>query len=106
MTISSILENRLAEAMRSLDLPSDCSPVLKSSTNPKFGDYQANGIIAAAKQLGKNPRQLAEAILNKTDFEGIACKIDVAGPGFINIELDPDFLAGLLFFFISTILKN
>ncbi len=96
MTISSILENRLAEAMRSLDLPSDCSPVLKSSTNPKFGDYQANGVIAAAKQLGKNPRQLAKAILNKTDFEGIACKTDVAGPGFINIELDPEFLAGLL----------
>ncbi|MAJ87712.1 MAG: arginine--tRNA ligase [Cellvibrionales bacterium TMED148] len=96
MTISSILESRLGEAMRSLDLPTDCSPVLKPSTNPKFGDYQANGVMAAAKLLGKNPHQLAKSILDKADLAGIACKTDIAGPGFINIEIDTNFLDELL----------
>ena len=96
MTISSILESRLVEAMRSLDLPTDCSPVLKPSTNPKFGDYQANGVMAAAKRLGKNPHQLAQNIIDKADLAGIACKTDIAGPGFINIEIDTNFLDDLL----------
>ncbi len=82
--------------MRSLDLPTDCSPVLKPSTNPKFGDYQANGVMAAAKLLGKNPHQLAKSILDKADLAGIACKTDIAGPGFINIEIDTNFLDELL----------
>ena len=96
MIIRSILENRLGAAMRSLGLPFECSPIIKPSTNPKFGDYQANGAMAAAKRLKKNPHELAQKILERTDLVGIACKTDVAGPGFINIELDPNFLAELL----------
>ena len=67
MTIRSILENRLGAAMRSLGLPFECSPIIKPSTNPKFGDYQANGAMAAAKRLKKNPHELAQKILERTE---------------------------------------
>ena len=40
---------------------SDCSAIVRPATDPKFGDYQANGVMALAKQLKTNPRKLAES---------------------------------------------
>ncbi|EEE5812975.1 arginine--tRNA ligase, partial [Salmonella enterica subsp. enterica serovar Enteritidis] len=57
------------------------------------GDYQANGMMAVAKKLGMAPRQLAEQVLTHLDLSGIASKVEIAGPGFINIFLEPAFLA-------------
>jgi arginyl-tRNA synthetase len=48
--------------------------------------------MAAAKEMGSNPRQLALNILDKINLEGIANKIEIAGPGFINIFLSNEFL--------------
>jgi arginyl-tRNA synthetase len=48
--------------------------------------------MAAAKEMGSNPRKLALDILNKINLEGIANKIEIAGPGFINIFLSNEFL--------------
>ena len=45
--------------------------LLKSATDPKFGDYQANGVMAVAKQLKTNPRQLAEKIVSQLDVSDI-----------------------------------
>ncbi|EOF0546092.1 arginine--tRNA ligase, partial [Salmonella enterica subsp. enterica serovar Hadar] len=59
----------------------------------QFGDYQANGMMAVAKKLGMAPRQLAEQVLTHLDLSGIASKVEIAGPGFINIFLEPAFLA-------------
>ncbi|EBP5758575.1 arginine--tRNA ligase, partial [Salmonella enterica] len=63
------------------------------SAKVQFGDYQANGMMAVAKKLGMAPRQLAEQVLTHLDLSGIASKVEIAGPGFINIFLEPAFLA-------------
>ncbi|KUB32520.1 arginyl-tRNA synthetase, partial [Salmonella enterica subsp. arizonae serovar 18:z4,z23:-] len=73
--------------------PADCEPQVRQSAKVQFGDYQANGMMAVAKKLGMAPRQLAEQVLTHLDLSGIASKVEIAGPGFINIFLDPAFLA-------------
>ena len=67
--------------------------VVQPSGRPEFGDYQANGMMGAAKARKMNPRQLAEQVMAVLDLVGIANKIEIAGPGFINITLAPEFLA-------------
>jgi len=67
-------------------------PVLRRSAQPKFGDYQANGAMALAKTLGRNPREVASAIVEHLDLAGLAEAPEVAGPGFVNIRLLPDYL--------------
>ena len=93
MSIKTLLNSRFKTAMQSLEIPSECSPLLNQSNKPEFGDYQANGAMGAAKQLKTNPRDLAHKILEQVDLEGIAEKTDIAGPGFINITLCNKFLA-------------
>ena len=96
MSIKTLLNSRFKTAMQSLEIPSECSPLLNQSNKPEFGDYQANGAMGAAKQLKTNPRDLAHKILEQVDLEGIAEKTDIAGPGFINITLCNKFLAKAL----------
>jgi arginyl-tRNA synthetase len=56
------------------------------STNEKFGHYQCNSPMKLTKLLKQNPRQIAEKIVAHVDLENIA-KLEIAGPGFINITL-------------------
>ncbi|MEX2469058.1 MAG: arginine--tRNA ligase, partial [Pseudohongiellaceae bacterium] len=60
-----------------------------TASRPEFGDYQANGVMAIAKQLRTNPRALAEKVVAAIaeDESGLIAKLEVAGPGFINIHL-------------------
>jgi arginyl-tRNA synthetase len=71
-------------------------PVIKPSANPQFGDFQANFAMGLAKQRGMNPRELATKVAAAVDLSGLALPPEVAGPGFINLRLDPAALAGLL----------
>ena len=96
MSIKTLLNSRLKEAMQSVDIPDHCSPLLNLSGKPQFGDYQANGAMGAAKQLKTNPRELAQKIVEVLDLDGIAEKIEIAGPGFINITLSNDFISSSL----------
>lgn len=93
MTLSQLLNQRLSAALAAAGCP-DASPILQTASRAEFGDYQANGIMAAAKAKKTNPRALAEQVIAQLDLAGIASKIEIAGPGFINIHLDPAFLAG------------
>jgi len=63
---------------------------------PEFGDYQFNGAMALAKQLGKNPRQIATEIAERIDTTGMISKTEIAGPGFINLWIDPVWIEGRL----------
>ncbi|WP_075884062.1 arginine--tRNA ligase [Candidatus Protochlamydia sp. W-9] len=64
------------------------------STQEKFGHYQFNSAMKLAKLLKKNPRQVAEAIVNQlTSSLPPLSKIEIAGPGFINITFSTDFLS-------------
>ncbi|EIO1887229.1 arginine--tRNA ligase [Salmonella enterica] len=93
MNIQALLSEKVSQAMIAAGAPADCEPQLRQSAKVQFGDYQANGMMAVAKKLGMAPRQLAEQVLTHLDLSGIASKVEIAGPGFINIFLEPAFLA-------------
>ncbi|WP_434640126.1 arginine--tRNA ligase [Klebsiella sp. I138] len=93
MNIQALLSEKVSQALIAAGAPADCEPQVRQSAKIQFGDYQANGVMAVAKKLGMAPRQLAEQVLSHLDLSGIANKVEIAGPGFINIFLDPAFLA-------------
>ncbi|WP_265671098.1 arginine--tRNA ligase [Klebsiella grimontii] len=93
MNIQALLSEKVSQALIAAGASADCEPQVRQSAKVQFGDYQANGVMAVAKKLGMAPRQLAEQVLSHLDLSGIASKVEIAGPGFINIFLDPAFLA-------------
>jgi arginyl-tRNA synthetase len=66
-----------------------------ATTAAEFGDYQCNGALALAKALNRKPRDLAQAIAAaaERDMPASVVKIDVAGPGFLNLHLNTAWLA-------------
>lgn len=93
MDIKDTLNTRFKRAMSALSIPHDYQPLINMSGKPQFGDYQANGAMAAAKHLKTNPRELAQRIIDVAEVTDIAEKLEVAGPGFINITLKNSYLA-------------
>jgi len=91
-----ILEERISTAMATAAGRDDCAAIVRPSTDPKFGDYQANGVMALAKKMKTNPRKLAEEVVKNLDLSDICQPPEVAGPGFINLRLKPEFLADRL----------
>ena len=67
-------------------------PQIGPSTNPKFGDYQANVAMPLGKRLKRNPRDVAQSLVERLDLVGVCAQVDVAGPGFINLRLEDAFL--------------
>jgi len=96
VNIQALLSDKVTQALIAAGAPADCEPQVRQSAKAQFGDYQANGVMSVAKKLGMPPRQLAEQVLNHLDLAGIASKVEIAGPGFINIFLDPAYLSGLV----------
>ena len=80
------LASRLQSAFDTLEVGAD--PVLRTSDR---SDYQANGVMALAKRLGRSPRDVAEEIVGRADLSGVAT-MEIAGPGFLNLTLSPEFL--------------
>ena len=93
MNIQSILSDKIKQAMIAAGADEQCDALIRQSSKPQFGDYQANGIMAAAKKLGLNPREFAQKVLEHADLSDVAEKTEIAGPGFINIFLNPTWLA-------------
>ena len=91
-TLLELLNARVGAALAAAGCP-DAPAIVQPAGRPEFGDYQANGIMAAAKARKMNPRQLASEVAAKLDLAGIADKLEIAGPGFINITLSSDYLA-------------
>ncbi|WP_033095796.1 arginine--tRNA ligase [Colwellia psychrerythraea] len=96
MNIKNILSEKVSAAMVAAGLPEGTNPAVSLSNRPNFGDYQANGVMGAAKKLKTNPRELATKVVAELNLEGIASKVELAGPGFINIHLDENWLAAQL----------
>ena len=67
-------------------------PQLRLANNPKFGDYQANLAMGLAKKLGQKPRDIAQRIVTSLDVDDICNKVEIAGPGFINLHLSKTFV--------------
>ncbi|WP_368925055.1 arginine--tRNA ligase [Proteus mirabilis] len=93
MNIQAFLSEKISMAMSAAGAPTDSEPLVRQSAKVQFGDYQANGVMGAAKKMGIPPRQLAEKILEHLDITDIADKVEIAGPGFINIFLSPVWVA-------------
>jgi len=94
--IIDILEERISTAMVAAAGVQSCSAIVKTATDPRFGDYQVNGIMALAKQLRTNPRKLAEDVAKNLDVADICRPAEIAGPGFINLRLKPEAVAEAL----------
>ena len=99
MQLKALLNQRFSSAMTALGIPEDCPPMLALSGKPEFGDFQVNGAMRAAKRMKLNPRDLAYQIIERVDLKGIAKKLEIAGPGFINVHMNNEFLA-------ESLLKN
>ena len=63
---------------------------------PQFGDFATNVALQLAKPLGRNPREIAEEIAASLRDTGNYEKVEVAGPGFINITLSGSVLLALI----------
>jgi arginyl-tRNA synthetase len=75
-------------------VPADSiDPVVRPSDR---ADAQANGALALAQQLGKNPREVAAAAVATGLLADSCSTVEVAGPGFINLTFKPEFLAAQL----------
>lgn len=88
-TLKQTLSLLVGDALSEVSGLRDCDPNVISASKPEFGDYQSNGVMGIAKKLGSNPRELANAIVEKINDDGhvLIEKLEVAGPGFINIHL-------------------
>ena len=62
------------------------------ATDPKFGDYQCNDALKLAKRLRRNPREAAQAVAAALAGEGVFDKVEVAGPGFLNLTVSAKWL--------------
>ncbi len=88
-TLKHTLNKLVGEALSVVSGLTDCDPNVITASKPEFGDYQSNGIMSIAKKVGTNPRQLASDVVEKitADANPLIAKLEVAGPGFINIHL-------------------
>lgn len=93
MNIRTLLNERVSAAMAAAGIPAECQAHVAPAKKAGFGDYQANGAMAAAKTMKQAPREVAAAIVEQLDLDGIADKVAIAGPGFINIHLSNQWLA-------------
>lgn len=86
--MEAIIRNAITDALTKLDI-SASSFTVEHPADLSHGDYASNVALVVAKQVGKNPRALAEELVQLLeDFD-----TSIAGPGFINFSIPRDFLA-------------
>jgi len=96
MNLRHELETRLSAALVAAGAPDGSPALVLPAARPEFGDYQANGVMATAKKLKTNPRELAGKMVAAAQLDDLAEPLEVAGPGFINIRIRAEFLKKLL----------
>lgn len=84
-SIAEQLSGVLGDAFASLELPRELGRVTPSKQNPERFPFQCNGAMPAAKQAGKPPREIAQAVLDRIAGDALIEKAEIAGPGFINL---------------------
>ena len=90
-TFQALLTRKLAEALTAAGFPQ--AGAVTPATDARFGDYQTNAALVLAKQLGQNPRAVAQKILDSYDLWDLCDPPTIAGAGFINFTLRPEALA-------------
>ncbi len=95
-----LLKSRLDEALSrtpfAADIPEGFSAMIDQSQNRQFGDYQSNAAMILAKELRRNPREVASVIAGTFEGGDFCDKPEIAGPGFINFKLKTESLVAKL----------
>ena len=92
MNLSQSLSNQIQAAFAAAGI-ADSPIILQPAKNAEFGDFQINGVMGAAKKLKQNPRELAQKVADELSGKGAFASAEVAGAGFVNLRLSPEFLA-------------
>ena len=93
MSLQSELQQRVATALRAAGIEESLA-VVTPAADTRFGDYQTNAAMVAAKALKKNPREVAASILAHLTVEDLCETPSVAGAGFINFKVLDTALSG------------
>lgn len=86
MNLREVLEARVSSGL-SAACGAQVPAMLAQAKNPKHGDYQANGVMAAAGRAKRNPRELAELTIENSQLDDLVEGAEAAGPGFINLRI-------------------
>ncbi len=84
---SGVVLRRLQAAFDAIEPGAD--PVLRASDR---ADFQANGVLALAKRVGRSPREVADEVVAAADLDDLCAAVEVSGPGFINLTLSDEFV--------------
>lgn len=95
LSIEKTLNNKLNTIFNKLNLDPRFA-VVKPSDRPDLSDFQCNGALAQAKILHKNPREIAQTIVNELQTDADIAAVSIDGPGFINIKLNNGFIGKML----------
>ncbi len=90
MDLTELVRTAFAEAFPGEDF---ANVKVVPATDPRFGDYQCNDALKIAKKVGLKPRDAAQKVAERI---GGALKVEIAGPGFLNLTVSPEWLAGEL----------
>ena len=90
MDLTELVRKAFAEAFPGEDF---ANVKVVPATDPRFGDYQCNDALKVAKKVGLKPRDAAQKVAGRI---GGALKVEIAGPGFLNLTVSPEWLAGEL----------
>ncbi|MGL5279875.1 MAG: arginine--tRNA ligase [Cetobacterium sp.] len=97
LTIEKQIEVILLETVNNLYPDKELKPIeITVATNEKFGDFQSNFAMMNSKIIGGNPRAIAENVVNNIVENSVIDKIEIAGPGFLNIFLKDSYLGDLV----------
>lgn len=91
--LSHLLAAKIGQALTLAFGPSDRVPEITQSTQPQFGDYQCSSALKFAKELQSNPREVAQKIVDNLEEDELISKVEIAGPGFINLTINPQLLS-------------
>ena len=93
MNVLAELKSRFAKPLASFEKdPTALLEMIRASQDGKFGDYQANCAMPLGKKAGRPTRDVASEIVAQLDVEGLCESVEIAGPGFINLTLNSDWL--------------
>jgi arginyl-tRNA synthetase len=81
-----VLSEAVEAVFADLGLPSELGRVT-ASDRPDLADFQSNGALAAAKRVGRNPREIAAAVAERLAGDPRLAAVEIAGPGFVNLKL-------------------
>ena len=86
------MEARVASALGKLFSPLPPAPFVRPCPDPRHGDFQTNAALVIGKTMKQNPVELAKQLAEVVFVKDIAEKPEIAGPGFLNFRLKPEYL--------------